>query len=362
MPGATVRGAAGWNVVVRQINADGSGAYVMHLPVGAYTIEATATNYSVESRSVNVTLNANVQANFALKTGPRRPHAGEHSADRAGQPDAHAPVDARRTPARRACRSRSTSPGARGNRRCPPCVWRRTRPSAPNAKNTRALFAPGILASGMAPLAAGDVIKSFPPTGVAFAWGVGFTSNLWLSDVAHPFRDVEFTIDGARDGPPVPTPWVDPSGFGADMAYVPGRGAALRGQRGRRQRDLLHGSCHGDRGQLDHRRVPVDRASRSAASPIGRMMTASTSPAGTRASSTTSPACPARSRAQCSGRACRETATISGLAYNSVGRGAVGGHQQPDRHHLRAESERLHRAVDARPPAARLPGRRSRDG
>ena len=55
----------------------------------------------------------------------------------------------------------------------------------------------------MAPLAAGDVLKSFPPTGMAFAWGVGFTSNLWLSDVATPFRDVEFTVDGAADGPPV---------------------------------------------------------------------------------------------------------------------------------------------------------------
>ena len=74
----------------------------------------------------------------------------------------------------------------------------------------------------MAPLAAGDVIKSFPPTGVGFAWGVGFTSNLWLSDVTTPFRDVEFTTDGAPTGRQFPTPWV--SAFGADMAYVPGRG------------------------------------------------------------------------------------------------------------------------------------------
>ena len=92
--GATVRALQG-GAVMRQVNADGTGAYVMHLPVGAYTIEATATNYSVESKSVNVTLNANLQANFALKTGRAVAHAVDHSIDGAGQPDADAPADAR---------------------------------------------------------------------------------------------------------------------------------------------------------------------------------------------------------------------------------------------------------------------------
>jgi hypothetical protein len=73
----------------------------------------------------------------------------------------------------------------------------------------------------MTPLATGDVLKSFPPTGVGFAWGVGYTSNLWLSDINSPFRDVEFTTDGVATGRQFPTPWA--IAFGADMAYVPSR-------------------------------------------------------------------------------------------------------------------------------------------
>ena len=73
------------------------------------------------------------------------------------------------------------------------------------------LFAPGIQAKGMSPLAAGDILKSFAPTGLGFAWGVGYTPNLWLSDINGAFRDVEFTTDGAPTGRQFNTPWASSS-------------------------------------------------------------------------------------------------------------------------------------------------------
>ncbi len=222
VPGATVTALQG-TAVIRQTSADGNGAYVLHLPVGAYTIEATATNYSVERRSVNVTLNADVQANFALHTG--------RAAVTPPNIQLTVPVNQSRT--RQLTLSNTGSAGftftineSGGARQTTVSTVRLAKnPSfSPNARDTRALFAPGIQATGMAPLAAGDVLKSFPPTGMGFAWGVGFTSNLWLSDVATPFRDVEFTVDGAATGRQFLIPWVDPLGFGADLAYVPNRG------------------------------------------------------------------------------------------------------------------------------------------
>jgi len=92
----------------------------------------------------------------------------------------------------------------------------------PNAKDARSLFAPGIQAKGMSPLATGDILKSFTPTGLNFAWGIGYTPNLWLSDIVGTFRNVEFTTDGAPTGRQFNTPWA--VFFGADMAYLPNKG------------------------------------------------------------------------------------------------------------------------------------------
>src|SRR6185503_8344290 len=74
------------------------------------------------------------------------------------------------------------------------------------------------VASAVKPLAAGDVLKSFTPSGVSFPWGVGYTSDVWLSDLSFPFRDVEFSNGGIATGHQFNTPWA--TAFGADMAYV----------------------------------------------------------------------------------------------------------------------------------------------
>ena len=73
-----------------------TGAYVMQLPVGAYTFEATAIELQRrKQKSVNVTSNANLQRRLRAEDRPGGRHAVDHSIDGAGQPDADAPADAR---------------------------------------------------------------------------------------------------------------------------------------------------------------------------------------------------------------------------------------------------------------------------
>jgi hypothetical protein len=75
---------------------------------------------------------------------------------------------------------------------------------------------PGGTPRGWSPTAPGDVLKSWPPTGLALAWGVGFDGDVWLSDVPDNDRDHEFTVDGAAAGRSWPTPWAGE--WPADMA------------------------------------------------------------------------------------------------------------------------------------------------
>lgn len=218
--GAIVRALQG-AMEVRRVSTNAAGAYSLHLPVGSYTIEATATNYSVESASANVTLNAEVRLDFALETGRAE----------VTPPTIQLTVPREQTRTRPLTLSNTGSASftftineSGGDRQATVSTARLAKNTSadPDSRNTRTLFAPGIRASGMAPMEAGDVLKSFPPTGMAFAWGVGLASNLWLSEVDVPFRDVEFTTDGAPTGHQFLTPWVE--AFGADMAYVPDLG------------------------------------------------------------------------------------------------------------------------------------------
>ena len=100
----------------------------------------------------------------------------------------------------------------------------------PNARTSRGI--PSVTVNvPPALMADGDVVRSWP-TGLDLPWGVGFSNNVWISDVFEngdvcgflspdSCLDVEFS----RDGPPplgsFPTPWVDV--FPADMAYDRGR-------------------------------------------------------------------------------------------------------------------------------------------
>jgi Malectin domain/Viral BACON domain len=90
-------------------------------------------------------------------------------------------------------------------------------PSAdPNARSTEGLYIGGT-PPGWAPTAPGDVIRTWPPTGLSLAWGVGYTGNVWLSDVPTNNRNHEFTVLGAATGRNWPAPWAGV--WPGDMAY-----------------------------------------------------------------------------------------------------------------------------------------------
>lgn len=217
--GATVRALQG-TTVVRQVQADATGAYTMRVPVGAYTVDATAFDYSLASTSVHITLNGEVTANFILKTGLAvlSPSTIQLTV----------PANQTRTRVLTLSNSGSASVTFTANeygglKQSTLSTARLAKSGvlAPNARDTKSLFAPGVTAGGMTALAAGDVLKSFVPQGVSFAFGVGYTSDVWVGDLAYPSRAVEFSNDGLATGHQFATPWL--TGFGADMAYVPGK-------------------------------------------------------------------------------------------------------------------------------------------
>jgi len=91
----------------------------------------------------------------------------------------------------------------------------------PNARTTQGLYVNGT-PPGWPASAPGDVIRSWPPTGLSLAWGVGYTGNVWLSDIPINNRNHEFTVLGAATGRNWPAPWA--GAWPGDMAYDAGRG------------------------------------------------------------------------------------------------------------------------------------------
>lgn len=86
----------------------------------------------------------------------------------------------------------------------------------PNARTAKGL--PSVAA---APSAPGQVLRSWPVTGMQWAWGVGHQNGPWFSDSAGR-RNTHFTVDGVP-GQSWPAGW---SGeWPADMAAVPSRGS-----------------------------------------------------------------------------------------------------------------------------------------
>jgi hypothetical protein len=90
----------------------------------------------------------------------------------------------------------------------------------PNARTTEGLD-PG-RQTEMVPAAPGDILKSWTPTGLGLAWGVGFDGDVWLSDVPSNDDNTEFTVDGLPTGLNWPAPWAGE--WPADMAFDAGRG------------------------------------------------------------------------------------------------------------------------------------------
>jgi hypothetical protein len=206
-------------VPVLQTVTDTQGTYSLHLAVGPYTIEASTSNYSTATAAVTVPVNVVVRADFALATG--------RAAISPATIQLTVPINQARTRQLSLSNTGSASMTfavneSGGGRQTTVSTARLVRAATVDlrAKDTRGLFGVGVTAQGMTPMAAGDIIKSFLPTGLQLAWGIGFTGNLWLSD-ALALDDFEFTTDGAATGRQFTTPWA--TSFGADLAFVPDR-------------------------------------------------------------------------------------------------------------------------------------------
>jgi subtilisin family serine protease len=212
--GATVKAIRGGSVF-RETTTDSNGDYRMQLPLDTYTIEASASNYETQSEEVVLDDEDEVVTqNFALRTARAEvsPNALEFIVppdttktkqlvlDNTGSLDMTWQIQEAGggQVATSSTQGISKDPGAN-----------------PNAATTEGLYETKT-PSGWSPTAPGDVLRTWPPTGLSLAWGVGYTGNVWLSDVPSNNRNHEFTVTGAPTGRNWTAPWA--GAWPGDMA------------------------------------------------------------------------------------------------------------------------------------------------
>jgi subtilisin family serine protease len=216
LAGATVKAIQG-GVVVRQTTTDGAGFYRMQLRLGTYDIEASKTNYGTETVTVVLdTEDETVTQDFALRT-PRGvvsptslqfivPQGEQRTRILTLRNTGSLPMTWEIQEAGGGAAAASLTAGLEED------------PSYdPNAATTEGLYKGGTPA-GWAPDAPGDVIRSWPPTGLSLAWGVGYTGRVWLSDIPTNNRNHEFTVEGVPTGVSHAAPWA--GAWPGDMALM----------------------------------------------------------------------------------------------------------------------------------------------
>jgi subtilisin family serine protease len=214
LAGATVKAIRGGSVF-RETTTDSNGNYRMQLPLDTYTIEASASNY--ESQSAEVVLDTEdevVTQNFSLRTA--RAEVSPSSLEFIVTPNSTKTKQlvlrntgglAMDWQIREAGGGQVATSSIQGLAKDPS--------ANPNARTTEGLYK-GQTPSGWSPTAPGDVIRTWPPTGLSLAWGVGYTGNVWLSDVPTANRNHEFTVTGSPTGRNWTAPWA--GAWPGDMA------------------------------------------------------------------------------------------------------------------------------------------------
>lgn len=219
VPGATVR-ALQEGIPVSATTTDSNGAYLIRLPLGTYTIEVSAENYTMATATVTLDEESEtITQNFTLATGRAEISPAALSLIlRSGES---------RTRTFQLTNSGSVAlnweikeSGGRPVQTSSTFGLQKNPKYDPNARTTRDLYTSETPA-GWAPTSPGDVLRSWAPTGLSLAWGVGFTGDVWLSDVANR-RNHEFSIDGSATGRSWDASWS--GGWPADMAYDSTRG------------------------------------------------------------------------------------------------------------------------------------------
>jgi hypothetical protein len=221
--GASVRALQGGNPV-RSVNTDADGFYRVQVPVGTYDVEASSPNYTTQTESVDIAEDETVQQDFALDTARAEVSPGSF--------EFLVPAGEQRTQILSLSNTggvtmtwemRETGGGAVEH-----TSMQGLAPNPehdPNATTTEGLYeepAP----KGWSPTAPGDVITSWVPAGYTLPWGVGFSGNVWLSDVLAPSglvcgdaatcHNAEFTVAGAPTGRDNDASWT--AVWNADMA------------------------------------------------------------------------------------------------------------------------------------------------
>lgn len=219
--GLPVAGAAivatGDDGTVRKSKTNKTGGYRLMVTQGHYDVEASRLNYVSATQPVDVVEHETATANFSLGTakGVVTPSTVQlvvgqnvqrsRSLTLANNGGVPMQYSVRESGGRRQALSLSRLKARKPN-------------ADLNAKNTKDAFEPMQPAAlnAITPAAAGDVIANFPSP-VGFAWGIGQSTNLWLSDI-NTFQNYETTTSGALTGTSFDaSPWA--GDFAADMAF-----------------------------------------------------------------------------------------------------------------------------------------------
>jgi subtilisin family serine protease len=217
--GATVRARVGGSVVRESQSAE-DGRYLLQVPLGTYTLEVSAPDYLTVTNSVVLTYDRQVTVrNWALRTARAEVSASMLELVVPPGQQRTRTLTLRNTGSLSMDWDLAESGGGRVEVTSLHGQVRHLKGDA-NSRSLRDVQGAAAL-PGWQPTLAGEVLRSWPATGLEAPWGVGFTGNVWLSD-AFQRSNHEFTPSGERTGRTWPATW---SGeWPADMAYDAGRG------------------------------------------------------------------------------------------------------------------------------------------
>lgn len=221
LAGTAVTFSQGGSPVRSAVTGD-DGFYRVQLPLGAYSVEASKANYA--SATAEVTLGTEdevLEQSFSLTTALAEvsPAALEFLVTAGGSQTQTLVLSNVRGTEILEWRLFESGGGRVGTSST--ALLEKNPDYDPDAMTTEGLYLGGT-PPGWSPTAPGDIIRSWAPTGLSLAWGVGHDGNVWLSDVPAARRNHEFTVEGAATGRNWPTPWA--GSWPGDMAYDAGRG------------------------------------------------------------------------------------------------------------------------------------------
>ncbi|MEU5941472.1 malectin domain-containing carbohydrate-binding protein [Micromonospora sp. NPDC047548] len=228
LAGATVSVMRG-DTEVRKATTRSDGGYLLQLPLGDYTVKVGARNY-VGGKPVDVSLEEAEQfvtADLSLATAVAEANPGKLTIVAPPGQQRTQTVTVKNPGGAPLTWEAKEIGGARNGTAEKQAVLAQTPEKSstydPNARTTEGMYVNGATlpsVADLAPQGTGNVIRSWPRVGNNRGWGVGYTGNVWVSDV-YSKGNYEYTSDGTPDRH-WPASWA--LGWPADMTYVPGTG------------------------------------------------------------------------------------------------------------------------------------------